>query len=112
MNLESRPLGLSLVDFFGALLPGMVWALLAVALGSSILKPGADGFPVGAAIALIKDAGPRNIIAFLIGSVLAGYAIKPLAMRGSDMLLLSIQYLPARVFQSTKSPLRVRGFRD
>src|SRR5438045_1607765 len=91
MELSSRPLSLSIVDFLGIAIPGVVWAVLIATVGTSVLNYRVDLSPVGTVLTAL-DHAPKYLWALLFLSVVIGYAITPIVMRVSEFVLLAVEY--------------------
>lgn len=95
MDAKFKPIPLTLLDFMGILLPGVLWLLLLTITLQFIVN--GDSVIVHSPLkALVQATTQRNpelswtpiILSVLAASLLIGYILKPVAMRSAEFLAL------------------------
>lgn len=112
MKPEVRPIGVSIVDFMGAFLPGLVWLVLLVTAGELIgillgaWQQNPNFTPLNIILDLLGEGrsfsgsvvnrGTPFYIALAVVGLLLGYSIKPLATRYAEVFASLTEFRTAR----------------
>lgn len=116
METKFRPIPITILDFLGVLVPGFLWLVLATETYSA-LEPGAAATygPMEAwrRLSALAASGGGWIgpLALVFASLVAGYALKPLAMNSAGLLARPLFWLRRETRKAAWSSL-VFPYRD